>query len=255
MNKRKVVSSKPSKYIVPESKLSMSPKIAKRNGNYIKPREIDADIQIDYRNIMGCTPISEVIGESSHTHGNFKSRDVRESAETRLMSHRFEDTDRIEEKIIDNDVHSNDEDDSQPDQFSYRSKLDYNHHKESSHPKKKESFVDRLYTLKSDPKKTLSKTINPIIMIEDNQDNKYKGFLNNSLIEPAIRDFTGNQTVVHKKNNMLSPFKIHHRHKHSNSDTLVKSSSFKSSHNHPLVSKYAKQKSLSPNNPELIISK
>lgn len=233
----------------------MSPKIAKRNGSYLKPREIEADIQIDYRNLMGCTPISEVIGESTHTHGNFISRDVRESAETRLMSHRFEDTARIEEKIIVNDTHDNDEDDSQPDQFSYRSKLDINPHKESSQPKKKENFVDRLYTIKTDPKKVLSKTINPIIMIEDSQDNRYKGFLNNSLIEPINRDFTGNQTVVHKKNNVLSPFKIHHRHRHSNSDTLVKSSSFKSSHHHPLVSKYAKQKSFSPNNPELMISK
>jgi hypothetical protein len=92
-------------------------------------------------------------------------------------------------------------------------------------------------------------------MIEENQDTSIKGFLNQSLLEHSNRNLPGNQTVVHKNKILLSPFKMHLKVKHSNSESNVKSSSFKTSFQLPLVSKYAKQKSFSPNNPELMISK
>ena len=53
----------------------------------------------------------------------------------------------------------------------------------------------------------------------------------------------------------MSPQKLKiHRHKHSNSDTIVKSS-FKSSHYSNLASKYTINKAKSPENPSLLITK
>lgn len=84
----------------------------------------------------------------------------------------------------------------------------------------------------------------------------YKTYLDTSAIgKYPNKGFKGNQTVIHKNKAMLTPHKIRfHRHRHSNSDTLIKSSSFKSSHNSQLASKYLK-KVLSTDNPSLIISK
>jgi hypothetical protein len=92
--------SKPLDKIIPSSKISMSPKITKRKGKYIKPRIIEPDLQIDHRHIMGITPISEAVGESSNTYGNLKYHEIRDSAETRIMSQRFDDIVKIKENEL-----------------------------------------------------------------------------------------------------------------------------------------------------------
>lgn len=138
--------------------------------------------------------------------------------------------------------------------YSFRSKMTEKSAKKMS-GRKKNNVVDRLYTIKTDQKKINSQTINPVIRVEDSTPNsKYKTYLENPFLEGNMKTLAGNQTVVHKNGTLLSPFKTRHRHRHSNSDTLIKSSSFKSSNHAQLLSKYVK-KEINNNNPSLMISK
>lgn len=229
------------------------------------------DVKLVPKRQHNIVPIVEAVGESSNTQFNFKSREVRDSADTKFMSNNFEsdtvkylDQDRTFE--YDNRVeHGNDRHDNaentedeeeekiQMQPYSYRSKITDNPTEKKS--SKRDNVVDRLYTLKIDNDNRKPGKLTNIIKVEDNTPNgKYSSFLDNPLIEATLQSgFIGHQTMMHKNKSLLSPFKSHPRHRHSNSDTLLKSSSPKSSQQQ-FATQYV-QNMLAPENPSLQISK
>jgi len=121
----------------------------------------------------------------------------------------------------------------------------------------KSFVVERLYTVKSDDKRNDRYRLkNDKIKVEENTpQSKYNKALENLLIDPFITNgLKGHKTIVHSDKSLFPPFKKLQKHRHSNSDTLIKSSSFKSSHQNQLVSKYNKNLT-APNNPALVICK
>jgi hypothetical protein len=163
----------------------------------------------------------------------------------KILNNKFDhtETNKNSNDAVKYESEDEEEDKTQLEPYSVRSRVEDKKHKNN--------VVDRLYTLKVDKKKV--STMNEQIKVEDDYLNtKYDKFMENSLID--TNKLKGHHTIVHKHGSLLSPNIVQHRHRHSNSETLIKSSSFKSSNKNHLVSMYAK-KALSPNNPSLLISK
>lgn len=114
--------------------------------------------------------------------------------------------------------------------YSYRSKQSGK--KSYSKSSKHEKVVNRLYTIKPKENAVNEKAIKDMIRVEDNSPNsKIKNYLDNSIPQDSSHNnnFPGYKTLTNRYKSGLSPNKMKiHRHKHSNSDTLVKSSSYKS---------------------------
>ena len=238
-----------------------------------KSKEKIEDARMSSIRESGFNPIVEVVGESSKSQFHFKKASIRESGDTNKFSykidsdtvkyedHKKKDKAEISENINtkhDHHEYQTDEDDEeekvhmQP--YSYRSKITERNTKVKK-IKKNNKVVERLYTIKTSNMFSKTQAFKDEINVEDHTPNtKYNKFLDKTLIAPNSQtNFNGNKTVVLHHAAIFSPFRVKvGRHRHSNSETIVKTQSFKSNHNSQKFSKNGK-KILTPDNPSLII--
>ena len=219
-------------------------------------------------------PIVEVVGESSKSQLKFKKPSIRESIDTNNLSNNI-DSDTVKYKdhrkdkaetlqVVqaeqDHQEYQTDEDEEekvhmQP--YSYRSKITEKVTKKSNKTNKKNKVVDRLYTIKTSNMFNKTQPLKDDIKVEDHTPNsKYNTFLDNTLAGfNSYPNINLNKTVTCNHVPILSPLRMKiGLHRHSNSDTILKTRSFKSNHNSQKFSKQEK-KILTPENPSLIIFK